>query len=124
MNSWEYDHFNRAVQRIEHLLLEIKKQGETQMAQIDDLNAKITALGTGLDNLGAALAKVATDAAKSFADLKAAIQAGATGTDLTTQLQAMDSNIAKLSALSDTVSQLDTDSLAADPAVVTPPPAV
>lgn len=87
--------------------------------QLDDLNSKITAIGTGLDNLGTALTKVATDTAKSFADLKAAITAGATPADLTVQLQAMDSNIAKLTTLASNVSQLDTDALAADPSAPT-----
>lgn len=84
------------------------------MAQIDDLNTKLTAIGAAIDGVGTDLAKATTDIQKSFADLKAAIGTGGTP-DLTAQLQALDSNIAKLADISTAVKSVDTAAVDADP---------
>ena len=91
------------------------------MTQLDDLNAKIATLGTALDNVGTALGTLATDSAKSFADLKAAIASGSP-TDLTAALAGMDTQIGKLTTISANLQTLDTEALAADPAAATTPP--
>lgn len=117
--------FRDQLKMIGHKLDNLKTQGEHTMTQLDDMNAKIKAINDGIDNLGTALSKVATDEQKSFADLKAAIAAlpGGTPPDLTAQLEAMDSASSKLTALSTVVAGIDADALAADPSIVTPPTA-
>lgn len=120
IDNWTFNYFREKLETIERLLIEIKIQGENNMSQLDDLNTKITAVGTGIDNIGTALATATADIVKAFTDLKAAIAAGGTGPDLTTQNQALDSAIAKLADLSTAVSAVDTDALAADPTAATP----
>jgi hypothetical protein len=78
--------------RIEDALLEIKQQGDKIMAQIDDLNTAIKAEDVEVTTILASIVTVAADVAK----LKAAIAAGATPQDLTTQITAVQSHLASL----------------------------
>lgn len=110
MNSWEYDHFNRAIERMIGLLIEIKKQGETTMAQIDDLNTAIQAEDVELSDLSASITTINADITK----LLAAVAAGATPTDLTNQITAIQAHTA---ALTTAVSQLASDDTSVNPPV-------
>jgi hypothetical protein len=92
MNAWEYDHFNKAVCRIEQLLLEIKKQGEHQMSELDD---RITTIQTAVAQLG-------TDLTAAIADLKAKIGAG----------QPTDAQLSALDAIATSLTSLDTQAKA------------
>lgn len=131
MTSWEFDHFNKVLQRIEQMLLDIKLQGEKNMAQIDDLNTALENVQTALDGVTATLAQATADANKSFADLAAEIkslQAGnSTPTDLTAPLASAATALTKLTAISTALSALDAEEVANDPTavppVVTPPAA-
>ena len=82
MNAWEFNHFDKRLERIEQILLEIKQQGEKTMAQIDDLNAQITAVTTAVNQLG-------TDLTASIADLQAKITAAGTPIDLSAQITSL-----------------------------------
>jgi hypothetical protein len=94
------------------------------MSALDDLQAQLDALDTGMDNITTALTKGQTDVDKSFADLKALIAAGAPPVDLTKATATAASAISKQSAIITALSALDTDAIAADPTVptVTAPP--
>lgn len=96
------------------------------MTQLDDLNTKLAAQGTAIDNIGTALTTLSTDNAKALADLKAAIaaaQGSGTLPDISAQLQALDANNAKLATIASNVASLDAADIAADPTAVTTPPA-
>jgi hypothetical protein len=83
----------RQLDRIENLLLEIKKQGDLIMAQIDDLNAAIA-------NLQAQTTELGTDLAAAIADLQAKIAAaGNAGPDLSGPITAILAVSSKLSAI-------------------------
>lgn len=108
MDSWQQDHFERKFNLIERLLLEIKTQGEKTMAQIDDLNDAIKAEDVEVSDLAASITKIDADVDA----LLAAVQAGATPTDLTTQIQAIQSHT---SALATAVAQLTAEDVKANP---------
>ena len=112
MNSWEYDHFEKAVQRIERLLLDIKKQGETQMAQIDDLNAAIQSEDVEINDILPVVTKIQAD----ITTLLAKVAAGGTPTDLTTQIQAIQSHVSSLTTALQQLNDADTSANPAPPA--------
>lgn len=84
------------------------------MAQIDDLNAAIKAEDVQVTTLAASITKIDSDVDA----LLAAVQAGATPTDLTVQIQAIQSHT---SALATAVAQLAAEDTKANPP--TPPAA-
>lgn len=92
MDNWTYSHFDKRLDRIEQHLLDIKKQGEKTMAQIDDLNAAITAEDGQVTAMQAVLVKIGAD----IDALLAKIAAGGTTTDLTAQIQAIQSHVSAL----------------------------
>lgn len=108
MKSWDFFHFEKRIDKIEQILLELKKQGETTMAQIDDLNDAIKAEDVEVSDLAASITKIDADVDA----LLAAAQAGATPTDLTTQIQAIQSHT---SALATAVAQLTAEDTKANP---------
>lgn len=82
------------------------------MSQLDDLNAAIAAEDVEIQDILSSIAKVAAD----IAALIAKVAAGNVPTDLTTQLQAMQSHLASLTT---GAQQLKDADAAANP----PPPA-
>lgn len=82
MTSWEFNHFDKRLERIEKLILEIKQKETHIMSQLDDLNAQITAVTTAVNQLG-------TDLTASIADLQAKITAAGTPIDLTAQIASL-----------------------------------
>lgn len=86
MEIYEWERLNQRFDHLEKMLHELKKQGEHTMAALDD---KITAIQTGLSQLG-------QDLTKAIADLKAQIAAGGPTAD---QLAALDAIAAKVSDL-------------------------
>lgn len=109
MDNFTFNYFRKKLETIEHLLDEIKRQGEKNMAQIDDLNASIQAEDVQVTTLAASITKIDSDVDA----LLAAVKAGATPTDLTAQIQAIQSHT---SALATAVAQL-----AAEDAKTVPP---
>lgn len=97
------------------MLHKIIHQGETIMAQIDDLNAAIKAEDVGISDLAASITKIDADVDA----LLAAAQSGATPQDLTAQITAIQSHT---SALATAVSQLSAEDVKANP-TTTPPAA-
>lgn len=114
MKTWEFHHFNEQMKRIERHLLELKKQGEHTMAQIDDLNAKLDAVSSALDGVTTGLSTLKTDLDKTLADLAAKIAAGATPTDLTDTLAKAQAISDKIQPIVDSLTALDTESTSAD----------
>ena len=92
MNVWEFDHFDKRMDRIERLVLEIKTQGEKTMAQIDDLNTQIA-------NVTAAVNQLGTDLTASIADLQAKIAAAGTPIDLTSQIASLTTIAGQLTSM-------------------------
>lgn len=74
------------------ILHKINHMEEKLMSQLDDLNAAITAEDVDIQKLPAIATKIDAD----IVALKAAVLAGATPADLTTQIQAIQSHTAAL----------------------------
>lgn len=126
--DWELirKRFDSVDESIKAVLTKLNKMEATIMTQLDDLNTKLAAQGTAIDNIGTALTTLSTDNAKALADLKAAIaaaQGSGTLPDISAQLQALDANNAKLATIASNVASLDAADIAADPTAVTTPPA-
>lgn len=96
---FEFNHFDKRLETIERLLIDLKTQGEKTMAQIDDLNTAIQAEDVQVTTLATSITKIDADV---DALLVAAQKAGVP-TDLTVQIQAIQ---AHTSALSTAVAQL------------------
>lgn len=92
MNACEWEMMRKRFDAIDASNAEIKLQGDTIMAQIDDLNAAIQAEDVQIAAIQASLVKVGAD----IGALLAKITTGATPTDLTAQLQAIQSHVAAL----------------------------
>jgi len=109
MDTYAFNYFRKKLETIEHMLIGLKTQGEKTMAQIDDLNAAIQAESVELSQLAAVVTKVDSD----LDALAAAVAAGASPTDLTQQIAAIQSQTASLVTA---VAQLsDTDTKDAPP---------
>lgn len=107
-DNWTFNHFEKRLDRIEQHLLDIKRQGEKTMAQIDDLNAAIQAEDVQVSTLAASITKIDSDVDA----LLEAVKNGATATDLTTQIQAIQSHTA---ALQTAIAQLGSEDTKANP---------
>lgn len=83
------------------------------MAQIDDLNAAIQAEDVEITDIAASVTQIDTDVDK----LLAAVAAGATPTDLTNQITAIQ---AHTSALQTAVGQMTAEDAKVNPPAVTP----
>jgi uncharacterized protein (DUF3084 family) len=94
------------------VMLKLTEMENNLMAQIDDLNAAIQAEDVEVSTLAASITKIDSDVDA----LLAAVKAGATPTDLTTQIQAIQSHT---SALATAVAQLAAEDTKAN----TPPAA-
>jgi chromosome segregation ATPase len=92
IDNWTFDYFRKKLEAIERKLVELKKQGETQMAQIDDLNKAINDEDVELTTVMASIKKIASDVDA----LLAKIAAGGTPADLTAQITAIQSHLASL----------------------------
>lgn len=103
-DNWTFHHFTKALERIEHVLLEIKRQGEKTMSQLDDLNAAIQAEDGQITAMQASLTKVATD----IDALLAKVAAGGTAADLTAQIQAIQAHVASLTTANQQLVDADT----------------
>lgn len=101
-DCWQYHYFEKKFETIERLLVELKTQGENTMAQIDDLNTAIQAEDVQVTTLATSITKIDADV---DALLLAAQKAGVP-TDLTLQIQAIQSHT---SALATAVAQLAAD---------------
>lgn len=88
------------------------------MSALDDLQAQLDALDTGMDTITATLTKGQSDVDKSFSDLKALIAASG-NVDLTKAAATAASAITKQSAIITALGALDADAIAADPTVPT-----
>lgn len=89
------------------------------MSQLDDLNAKLDAVGTTLDDVASGLTKLKVDLDKTLADLKAQIAAGSSPTDLTATLAKAQGISDKIGPIAAAIGDLDTEAIGAD----TPPTA-
>ena len=105
---FEFNHFDKRVETMERLLIELKQQGDKIMAQIDDLNAAIKAEDVDVSTLAASITKIDSDVDA----LLAAVQSGISGPDLTAQIQAIQSHT---SALSTAIAQLAAEDSKANP---------
>jgi chromosome segregation ATPase len=91
-DNWTFDYFRKKLEAIEHTLDAIAEKENNLMAQIDDLNAAITAEDVELTTVMASITKIAADVDA----LLAKIQAGGTPADLTAQITAIQSHLASL----------------------------
>lgn len=78
------------------VMLKLTEMENKIMAQIDDLNAAISAEDVQFTTLNASIVKIDTDVDA----LLAAVKAGASPTDLTTQIQAIQSHTSALATAS------------------------
>lgn len=98
-------YFKRKLETIEHMLGEIKKQGEQQMSAMDDLNTAIKAE----DGLLVAQQAVITKVAADVDTLKAAIGTGAaTPQQIADALTAIQSHVATLGTSNQALVDADT----------------
>lgn len=91
---FEFNYFDKRLETIEHLLIEIKKQGEKHMSVLDD---KITAINTAVTKLG-------TDLSTLITDLKSNSGAGA---PTAAQLASLDTIAQALTSIDSTVTSSD-----------------
>lgn len=91
------------------LTLQLKQMEDKIMSQLDDLNVAIQAEDVDIQQLGPIATKIDAD----IVALKAAVAAGATPTDLTTQITAIQAHTA---ALATGLSQLSASDTKANPA--------
>ena len=82
MTPWEFLHFDKRLERLEQMLIEIKNKETIIMSQIDDLNTQIAAVTTAVNQLG-------TDLTASIADLQAKLAAAGTPVDLTAPIASL-----------------------------------
>lgn len=83
------EHLDHRFDRLEHRIHELK---EIQMADKADLDAAIASENTEL-------ATVATDVQTALTDFEAAIAAGKTGVDLSSEVDAVNATVTQLAAI-------------------------
>lgn len=92
MDIYTFEFFRVKLENMERKLDALLKQGEQTMAQIDDLNSAIQAEDVEINDILPVVTKIGAD----IAALEAAVAAGAKPTDLTAQIQAVQSHVASL----------------------------
>lgn len=96
--------FRKKLETIEQMLIDVKQKETQIMAQIDDLNAAIAQEDVEITDIMASITAVSADITK----LVAAVKAGATPTDLTNQLTAVQAHLASLTTGAQQLKDADT----------------
>jgi len=113
MNSWEFDHFNKMLERIERHLLEIKKQGEKMATSQAQLDAILTQVTTVVNSIKDAVVAEDSDVLAVKAAVDALLAKVGTSADLTTEAQALQAALDALTTSSEEIAQQHTDLQAA-----------
>lgn len=104
MENWTFTHFDKRLERLEHLLQNVLKEINTMANNQADLDAAIAAEGATVTQLATVVTKIAADVTA----LLAKIAAGSTPADLTNEVTAINAQAAVLSTAAQQLTDADT----------------